>query len=123
MRLSHYEEYVELLAYQLVRQFNATTLETHEQLATILKDMDCPIDCEVWVSHLTSQGKGSACLFWYGCPVLVKYRGKTWLLTDQFTYKNDIKYFLDTADTRITTKVFMKAFPSAEELVVDYAPF
>ena len=122
----HDEEYRELLAYQLVRQFNTTYAGTFDEVQLILQDMSCPSECEVWVSRVNT--KEDVCfprtLYWYCGPVLVRYRGKTWLITDKFyRSKDDMDFFSDAVDARITSECFQTAFPKAKDLVQDWVPF
>ena len=122
----HGEDYREVLAYQLVRQFNTTSAWSYEEVSLILEDMSCPSECEVWVSRVDT--KEDDCfprtLYWYCGPVLVRYRGKTWLITDKFyRSKDDMDYFSDTADAQITSESFQTAFPKAKDLVSDWVPF
>jgi len=122
----HDDEYRELLAYQLVRQFNTTAPAIYNEVEAILHDMSCPSECEVWVSRVET--KEDDCfprtLYWYCGPVLVRYRGKTWLITDKFyRTKDDMDFFSDAADARITSESFQTAFPRAKDLVQDWVPF
>ena len=122
----HGEDYRELLAYQLVRQFSTTTPTTYNEVELILQDMSCPSECEVWVSRVDT--KEDDCfprtLYWYCGPVLVRYRGKTWLITDKFyRSKHDMDFFSDVADAQITSESFQTAFPRAKDLVQDWVPF
>jgi len=120
----HGEEYKELLAYQLVRQFKTTHPVTFNEVGHILQDMSCPPECEVWVEGSVSTSITPRTLYWYCGPVLVRYRGKTWLITDKFyRNKDDMHYFSDAADARITSESFQTAFPRAKDLVQDWVPF
>ncbi len=122
----HDEEYRELLAYQLVRQFNTTYAGTYNEVEHILQDMSCPSECEVWVSRVETKEDDNypRTLYWYCGPVLVRYRGKTWLITDKFyRTKDDMDYFSDAADAQITSESFQTAFPRAKDLVQDWVPF
>lgn len=122
----HGEEYRELLAYQLVRQFNCNSPKSYEEVGLILQDMGCPMECENWLGSLKDPNadRPDGTLFWYASPVLVKYRDKTWLITDKFEHnKEDIHYFADVADARITSEAFRTAFPEAHDLVRDWVPF
>ena len=122
----HDEDYRELLAYQLVRQFNTTAPATYNEVELILQDMSCPPECEVWVSKVDTREDDNypRTLYWYCGPVLVRYRGKTWLITDKFyPNKDDMHYFSDTADAQISSESFQTAFPGARDLVQDWVPF
>lgn len=122
----HGDEYRELLAYQLIRQLNSTTIESYEEIRLILEDMGCPGECEVWTSvpvHPKSEADFSGTLYWYCSPVLIRHRGKTWLLTDKFNRKEEIEYFAQAADIRTTSHSFAMAFPKETNLLQDWAPF
>ena len=122
----HDEDYRELLAYQLVRQFNTTSPATYNEVELILQDMSCPPECEVWVSKVDTKEDDNypRTLYWYCGPVLVRYRGKTWLISDKFyPNKDDMDYFSDTADAHISSESFQTAFPGARDLVQDWVPF
>ena len=122
----HDEEYRELLAYQLVRQFNTIAPATYNEAEAILRDMSCPSECEVWVSRVDTKEDDNfpRTLYWYCGAVLVRYRGKTWLITYKiYRSKDDMDYFSDVADARITSESFQTAFPRAKDLVQDWVPF
>ena len=122
----HGDEYRELLAYQLIRQLNSTTIESYEEIRLILEDMGCPGECEVWTSvpaHPESETDFNGTLYWYCSPVMVRHRGKTWLLTDKFGRKEEIEYFAEAADIRTTSHSFAMAFPKETKLLQDWAPF
>jgi len=122
----HGEDYRELLAYQLVRQFNTTTPAIYNEVEVILQDMSCPSECEVWVSRVDTKEDDNypRTLYWYHGPVLVRYRGKTWLITDKFyRSKDDMDFFSDAADAQISSESFQTAFPRAKDLVQDWVPF
>ena len=120
----HGDEYRELLAYQLVKQFNTTHPVTYDEVELILQDMSCPPECEVWFEGSVSFSDIPRTLYWYCGPVLVRYRGKTWLITDKFyRSKDDIHYFSVAADVLVTSEFFKTAFPGAKALVKDWIPF
>jgi len=122
----HGDEYRELLAYQLIRQLNSTTIQSYEEIRLILEDMGCPGECEVWTSvpdNPESETDFNGTLYWYCSPVMVRHRGKTWLLTDKFGRKEEVEYFAEAADIRTTSHSFAMAFPKETNLLQDWAPF
>ena len=122
----HGDEYRELLAYQLTRQLNSTTVQSYDEVRLILEDMGCPQECEVWTSvpdNPENETDFNGTLYWYCSPVLIRHRGKTWLLTDKFGRKEEIEYFAEAADIRTTSHSFAMAFPKETNLLQDWAPF